>query len=150
MMASNKWTYIPGKHTYDDLTSTGKIHLLGDIQDRKIVVDYYRALDQKRTYWEVPLEYRIKIRSLIHNDLQKIILASCESFTGSSISTGSMENNCYVELDQTLVNPSIIMILNEEGIFQSLTYVISHYRTALTLYKEHEKSAKDIIYKFKN
>ena len=150
MMASNKWIYIPGKHTYDDLTSTGKIHLLGDLQDRRIVVDYYRALEQKRSYWEAPIEYRIKIRSLIHNDLQEIILASCESFSGSSISIGAMENNCYVELNQTLVKPSITMILNEKEIFQSLTYLISHYRTALALYKEHEKSAINIIQKFKN
>ena len=150
MLASNKWNYIPGRHTYDDLTSTGKIHLLGDIQDRKIVVDYYRELDQKRTYWEVPLEYQIKIRSLIHNDLQEIILASCESFTGSPIMSGSIQSNCNVDLDERLVNSSIVMILNEESVFQSLTYLISHYRTALTLYKEHQTSAKYIIQKFKN
>jgi hypothetical protein len=150
MLAGNKWTYIPGKHTYDDLTSTGKIHLLGSIQERKIVVDYYRELEQKRSYWEVPLEYRVMIRSLIHNDLQEIIIASCESFTGNPIMLGSIENDCYIDLDQTLVNSSMSKILNEEDIYRSLTYVVSHYRTALILYKEQEQSAKDIIQKFRN
>lgn len=149
MLASNKWTYIPGKNTYDDLTSNGKIHLLGDIDERQIVVDYYRELNQKMSYWEVPLSYQRTIRSLIHNDLQEAILASCESFTGSPIMSGTLERECRVDLNPKLVHSSLYQILKEKELAKSLTYLISHYRTSLKLFKEQEQSATDIIQMFK-
>ena len=85
LLASERWSFTPRASTYLDLTTTGNLELVGDLELRAALSLYHTELVQRAEVWAFPDDYRRLARGIVPLALQDHVRAGC----GVSGQTGS-------------------------------------------------------------
>jgi hypothetical protein len=145
LLASSKWDNNYTQITYDELKSTGRIHLIGSFKVSDLVSSYYEATSLRKNDAIIDKDYFKLIRSIIRADLQNVVFDSCEVVDSVIRSSLKLNESCRVEVDANLVNILMKEIENHPNLKTELIFKISQLRYNISLFEEQVLASESVL-----
>lgn len=135
------YPFRPISMTYDELISTGKIHLIHDINIRSHIAQYYYESAPLEGAWDVGDDnpYRLYVRSVMPLTLQNRTVTTCEISKGNSL---YLRENCVIIVETAEAKEVLQKLIDSAAIKALATGNLSKLTIALRLYKSNEQTAR--------
>jgi len=146
--ASENWNYAPVKNTYEDLQSTGNIHLFGDLDLRLSLAAYHTKATADEV--KLPQTYREIVRGIIPMKIQAAIRKYCPTIDDSGMIPSGFPPCTLPNLTVQEVNDVFASIRAYPGIVEILTYHVSQVDVATYLYETQRLSVLDVLAKLED
>ena len=145
MLASSRWENFYSQVTYDELKSTGRIHLIGDVDARDQVAIYYATSNIRLKEITSGTLYFKQVRSIIQPEMQEEILHKCEEIGELIESILTIDESCSLDLDIDVVTEHMRQIESHPQIKAELIYAISQLRFNTNLFREQAEAADEVL-----
>lgn len=145
MLASSRWENFYSQVTYDELKNTGRIHLIGDVDARDLVANYYAVSNIRLKEITSSTLYFKQIRSIIQPEMQEEILHECEEVGEIIQSSLTIDESCSVDLDIEVVTEHMHQIESHPSIKAELIYAISQLRYNTSIFREQTVAADEVL-----
>jgi len=145
LLASSKWDNNYTQITYDELKSTGRVHLIGNSEISDLVSTYYEATNLRKNDAISDQDYFKRIRSIIRAEWQKLVFDGCEEVDSVIRSSLKLKESCNVELDTILVNTLMKEIESQPKLKSELIFKISQLRYNISLFEEQVFASENVL-----
>lgn len=173
--AAEEWGFLLESSTFNDLQSTGGLALIDDVQFRLDLAEYYRQGESRAAVWDLPRQYRERVRGIIPNSLQTAIHEDCDSsrrpvntasrtteapgvpgtYWSANVapsvepltSSASTPDTCGLDPEDFELEKSAKEVRQDRQLARFLRYRISQIRVAIALFRGQREMAEELLAK---
>lgn len=172
--AAEEWGFALESSTMNDLENTGGLALIEDVQLRLNLAEYYRQGESRAGVWNLPREYRERVRGIIPDPLQAAIHERCENDSMSmegaldsnvpgvpgsywsanvapsvepltSAASASAPDTCGLNPEDFEIERAVRELRQDPQLARDLRYRISQVRVAIALFRGQQVMAEQLI-----
>ena len=136
--------------TYDELLSSGKIHIISSVKKREALSIFYKDASRLDVIWNIEINnrYRNSVRSLISPGVQTAVLIACESLQSNSNTV--LLKECDIEYDSKKLDIILTAFLKQQKLQDLLRLNLSRTKIAMGALKGNTQEAMKLLEILKN
>jgi hypothetical protein len=145
--ASQRWTYVPQRTTYDELVAAGIADSIPNVEIRSRLANLYVGLESSNITQQEPMPFRDEIRRQMPHDVQRAIRDRCNdiyTFLNGLVYL-ELPETCEVGLDENLIADAVDALGACDALGKDLTRHISILDSKLNSLRAWELPLRETI-----